>query len=323
MRNDFENAARRKNNLSLAAEVFLSVADELADGLLYGEDGKGGFLKENVLQSDAFLNAYAEAGDSLCFGQSLPTGTPLETAPFLSSFRTEAERLVSVYLLAAFCRKRADAGHPISLFDFLDDGGAPENSKIAYMRNAYSDAAYSVFSKGISGASVLYPSSFSAVCEEVYYGRAGYCILPYESSEEGVLSGFRRLISKYELRPVLTCSVITDGSSQSTTRFALLAKSVEKIKTDGRFSGKTLNEYLKITVSGPQEKVSLKVLGAASLCGLECTKTESVPLTWDEGSYAGALTFSLNGDGLIPFLLYLYLEVPESEIEGIYTDIIG
>ncbi len=322
MRNEFENAVRRKNRLSLAAEVFLSVADELADSLLYREDGEG-FLKENVLQSDAFLSAYTEARDSLCFTNGVPPETPPETAPFLSSFREDAERLASVYLLAAFCRKREEAGYPISISDFLDGNGEPENSKIAYMRNAYSDAAYSVFSKGISGASVLYPSSFASACEEVYYGRAGYCILPYESSEEGVLSGFRRLISKYELSPVLTCTVITDVSTQTTTRFALLAKSAVKIGIGRAFSEKTLNRYLKITVGGPQEKTSLKVLTAASLCGLKCTKTESVPLTWDEGSYAGAFTFSLNGGNPAPFLLYLYLEVPESEIDGIYTDIIG
>ncbi len=323
MRNDFENAVRRKNKLSLAAEVFLAIADGLADGLLYGEDGEGGFLKENVLQNDAFLNAYLEARDSLCFDKAIPNETPSEIAPFLFSFRTEAERLASVYLLTAFCRKRAEAGYPISLFDFLDDDGEPENSRIAYMRNSYSDAAYSVFSKAIKGASVLYPSSFAAVCEEVYYGRAGYCILPYESSDEGVLSGFRRLISKYELKPVLTCSVITDVSVQSTTRFVLLSKSTVKMSTDGVFVGKTLSKYLKITISGPQERVSLRVLGAASLCGLKCTKTESVPLPWDEGSYSSSLTFSLNGASPEPFLLYLNLEVPECEIEGVYTDISG
>ncbi len=321
MRNDFENAARQKNKLSLAAEVFLSVADGIADALLYGEGVEGGFLKDGVIQNDAFLSAYTEARDSLCFEQSDPSETPPETASFVSSFRTETERLASVYLLTAFCRKRAEAGCPISVSDFLYDEGEPENSKIAYMRNSYSDAAYSVFSKGISGASVLYPSSFTAVCEEVYYGRAGYCILPYESSEEGVLSGFRRLISKYELKPVLTCSVVTDAAMQSTTRFALLAKNAMKMNTDGLFHGKALHEYLKITVGGPQEKASLKVLGAASLCGLKCTKTESFPLPWDEGSYSSSLTFSLSGGNPVPFLLYLSLEVPESEIEGVYTDV--
>ena len=323
MRNDFENAARQKNALSLSAEVLLSGADELADALLYGAGGKKGFLKENILQSDEFLSAYAEARDSLSFAGAHLDGVPKETAPFVSYFRIQAERFASAYLLSAFCRKRTATGEPIRVSDFLENEGETENPRIAYMRNPYSDAAYNVFSKAVRGASVLYPSSFAAVCEEVYYGRAGYCILPYESSEDGVLPGFRRLISKYELRPLLTCPITTDTSVQSTTRFVLLSKNAARIDTDKLFYGKNLSEYLKITIGGPQENAFDKVLGAASICGLKCTKTESIPLPWDEGRYSSSLTFSLGTGDPVPFLLYLRLEVPESEIEGIYTDIVG
>ena len=320
MRNDFENAEKQKNNISLAAEVFLGAADELADSLVYGTRSENGSLRENILQNDEFMKAYAAARNTLVYS-ALPCGTPNETSGFLSVFRSKAECFASAYLISAFCRKRAEAGAKISVSEFLDGEGEPENSRIAYMRNPYSDKAYGVFSSGIKDASVLYPSSFSAVCEEVYYGRSGYCILPYESSEEGVLSGFRKLISKYELRPVLTCSVITDTSVQSTTRFALLSKSAVRLDAEELFAGKRLNGYLKITIGGPQEKVFERVLTAASLNGLVCTKTESVPLPWDDGRYSSALTFSLGSGDPVSFLLYLYLEIPESEIEGIYTDI--
>ena len=233
----------------------------------------------------------------------------------------KAECFAASYLISAFCRKRTEAGAKISVSDFLLGEGEPENSRIAYMRNPYSDKAYGTFSAGIKNASVLYPSNFAAVCEEVYYGRAGYCILPYESSEEGVLSGFRNLISKYELRPVLTCSVMTDASVQSSTRFALLSKSAVRLNARELFSGKSLNEYLKITIGGAQEGIVEKVLAAASFNGISCTKTESVPLPWDDGRYSSAITFSLDKGDPVPFLLYLWLEVPESEIEGIYTDV--
>lgn len=320
MRNDFENAIRRKEKISLAAEVLLSNADEIADSLAFGVGGEDGFLKESVLQSEDFLKAYTEAKNSLLFGSSLPESTPEETSGFLSSFREKSNCFITVYLLSAFCRKRADAGEGLALSRFLDGEGEPENSKIAYMRNAFSDTAYGVFSKWIKDASVTYPSSFAAVCEEVYYGRAGYCILPYESSEEGVLSGFRRLISKYELKPVLTCSVTTDFSVQSTTRFVLLSKSAMRIAVR---SGRRTCEYLKINVGGPQNDVLERVLFAASLNGLSCVKTESIPLPWDEGSYSSDITLSLDGADPVPFLLYLRLEVPECEIEGVYTDIGG
>ena len=95
------------------------------------------------------------------------------------------------------------------------------------------------------------------------------------------------------------------------------------IDTERAYNGRTLGRYLKIAIGGPQEKAFDKVLGAASICGLRCTKTESVPLPWDEGRYSSSLTFSLDAGELISFLLYLRLEVPESEIEGIYTDLVG
>ena len=321
MRNDFENAVREKNKLSLATEVFLATADELASSLVFGADGEKGFPKENVLQNEEFLKAYHFARQSLSFDLPVPDETPTETKSYLASFREKNDCFACAYLLTAFCRKRAEIGHPLSLSDFLDGDGDPENSRIAYMRNSYSDAAYVVFSQGIKDASVLYPQSFAAVCEEVYYGRAGYCILPYESSEEGVLSGFRRLISKYELSPVLTCSVVTDTAVQGTTRFALFTKNVMRLDVKKLYAGKTVNEYLKITVGGPQERVLERVLFAASLSGLSCVKTESIPLPWDESSYSSDITFLIDGADAVPFLLYLSLEIPECEIGGVYTDI--
>ena len=320
MRNDLENAIRRKNKLSLAAEVFLWTADELADSLLIKERKKKNFLGKDILHSEEFLKAYTDLKESLTF-EKVPAEVPEETSNFLSGFRSNAECFACAYLLSAFCKKRSEAGKPITFFDFLGSEGRPDSSKIAYMRNSYADTAYEIFSSVIKNASVLYPSSFAAACEEVYYGRVGYCILPYETSEEGVLSGFRRLISKYELSPVLTCSVVTDPSLQNTTRFVLLAKSAFRVNLELKNTEIKFCQYLKISIGGPQAKVFGKVLAAATFNQLSCVKTESVPLPWDDESYSSSLTFSVGNKDIVPFLLYLKLEVPESEIEGIFADI--
>lgn len=317
----FENASSRGKRLSLDAEVFMGTADELAEQLVFGNGSDGGFLKENILQSEPFRAAYTEALESLSFGGELPLGVPKETAGFLSGFRSKTECFIASYLLSAICRKKAEAGEKIDIGDFLSDGEEPKSSKIAYMRNSYSDKAYAIFSEGLKDATVLYPPSFAAVCEEVYYGRAGFCILPFESSEEGALSGFRRMISKYELHPVLTCSVITDVSLQSTTRFALLAKSSVRLDARKMFRDRALGEYLRITVGGSRSGVTEEVLMSASLNGLTCVKAESVPLPWDGARYSSVLTFSLDGGDPVPFLLYLLLNVPEGELDGAYTDV--
>jgi hypothetical protein len=62
-------------------------------------------------------------------------------------------------------------------------------------------------------------------------------------------------------------------------------------------------------------------LSAASLNGLVFIKTDSTPVAWDKDNYSSSLTFLINGEGLVPFLLYLFLEAPESVVDGIYFDI--
>lgn len=321
MRYGFENASSRRDRLSLDAEVFMGTADELAEQLISGNGADGGFLKEDILQSEPFRAAYTEALESLSFGGELPAGTPKETAGFLSGFRDKTKCFIASYLLSAICRKKAEAGEVIGIGDFLSDAEASKSSRIAYIRSTYSDRAYGIFSKVITDATVLYPPSFAAACEETYYGRAGYCILPFESSEDGVLSGFRRLISKYELHPVLTCSVVTDVSLQSTARFALLSKSAARISVPEAKRVVRLGEYLRITLGGARTGVTEEVLTSASLNGLTSVKVESVPVPWDGARYSSVLTFSLDGGDPVPFLLYLLLNVPEAEVDGVYTEI--
>ena len=98
MRNDFENAIRRKEKLSLSAEVLLSNADELAEALVFGVGGEKGFLKENILQSDEFPRAYAEARKALCFDLSSSDATPNEMAPFLLSLRNLISKFTSIFI---------------------------------------------------------------------------------------------------------------------------------------------------------------------------------------------------------------------------------
>ncbi len=99
----------------------------------------------------------------------------------------------------------------------LSESGA----HIAYFRNTYSDLAFRRFAKELSSPTVFYRESFAAVCEEVYADRCDFAILPVESSRDGQLSVTQKLLSKYELAPVLYCTVPT--TDDGTLTFGLFA----------------------------------------------------------------------------------------------------
>ena len=222
---------------------------------------------------------------------------------------------LSSCLLARLCRDVclacAETGNPISERDFFPLATEAENSRIAYMRSPLADEAYRVFSKTVREASVVYPQSFAAACEDVYNGRVGYCILPYESSDEGSLSGFVKLIAKYELSPVRVCSLATEHGS---TRFVLLGRSQYLSALGG---GKRL---LKITVDRPEADTVLRICSAAEELCVPLRKTESTPVSLGEG-YAAAMTFEFTGKDASPFLLYLALEVPECSEKAIFEEL--
>lgn len=311
-----------------------------------------------LLQNDTFLREYRKCCESLsCEGAGTESITADDSERTLFSMFSRLSRLRLCRYICEICGKMGH-GLPLSVFfgEDSENGANPAReetdvreislrSRIAYVKNSYSDTAYRVFSHHIDDASVVYPGSFSAVCEEVYYNRVGFCILPYETSDEGVLPGFRMLISKYELVPVLTCPVVTDTaqSGSRVTHFVLLSKNFMRIRPSGKFA-RGSKEFLKITLDNPDGGMMANVLGAAVCSGLDHVKTESVPISWEDGCYSCSVTFSLrcadNSDStnstsgtdntggadsssdIVPFLLYLALEVPESTPNGMYSSVL-
>ncbi|MBQ8249024.1 MAG: hypothetical protein IJY93_03965 [Clostridia bacterium] len=191
--------------------------------------------------------------------------------------------------------------------------------KIAYFRNAYADAAFRIFSDVIENPAVIYAEDFSAVCEEVYYGRADMCMLPLDSSRDAKLISFYRLIDKYELSPIFSCDVTTpDGSV--TTRYALLAKSPALPKNEvltkcDRF----FFEFSLIPSDGP---ILCEVLSAASKCGLSLYKVDSIPLSYNESEFSCDVILKVGSvAGLEAFVLFLALAIPQYEPLGFYPHI--
>ena len=300
-------ASVSERRLAHVAEAAKLLAMELDDGV-------------SVFENDAFISAYREFARAAFEPSGELNGMPEENRERIAAFLAEDAVNSAIFLCSDICRLMRERGTPLKFFDFF-----PQNTdyvsgaRIAYLRNPYSDTAFGIFSEVIKNPTVSLPRDFAGVCEEVYYGRCRYCILPVETSDEGALSGFRRLIAKYELCPVLSCSVSTANGTQ-TTRFSLFAKNMERITERKKGEVPTGQEVFSFRLEAPTEASLNKTVKALNMYGLRILTVNSAPVAWDEGRYS--FEFSAECDGeLDAMLLYLTLEIPEYTPIGLYLKV--
>ncbi|MBE6636547.1 MAG: hypothetical protein E7618_01945 [Ruminococcaceae bacterium] len=189
---------------------------------------------------------------------------------------------------------------------FFDEPPGEENETISYMKSSYADEAYTCFSTLLREPKVLYGHDFAEICENVYYGRCAYCILPIENSTDGRLAGFRGLIMKYGLRITKICRVETGGEGR--TVFALLKKTLTLPIGDEA----PMFEF-RVTA----ENGLLPLLCAAEVCGMQPLFVHSVP--GESRSYDMIMT--IDDEGFCGFLSFLHLEYPAFIPTGMYGEI--
>ncbi len=178
---------------------------------------------------------------------------------------------------------------------FFDEPADVENEIVSYMKSSYADTAYRAFTETMTDPKVLYGHDFAEVCENVYYGRCAYCILPVENSIDGRLAGFRGLIMKYGLKIITVCQV-EDSAAESHTLFALLKKNmvIPTEESEGFFEFCVETSDLHSLISG------------AEACGMHLISISSVP----GGAQHYDMVMQICEEGFCGFLSLLHLEYP-------------
>lgn len=190
-----------------------------------------------------------------------------------------------------------------------------ENIRVTYLKNTFSDEAYSIFSSCMEKSRVYYSDSFTEVCESVYYNRSDTCILPLENSDEGYLSGFYGLIRKYELKIVLTCNI--EDKDGHFTKFALLSKKLMNAMLPQK---KTGERFFKISFGPFSESIVCDIIYCAEYFGEALNKIDSRPVYYSENGYVFDITFSGEGD-IGKIVSWLDRREIGYEINGIYRHI--
>ena len=254
---------------------------------------------------------------------SLPDNSPPQFANAISPLKQNAEALSQLQRLSAtwqsirLCteiRRNLEEKSLLShqfFFPEIEEAPQKELCRVAYQRNSYADSAYLQFSKILHDPRVSYAHSFIAACEDVYNGICEYCILPVESSAEGQLNSFSRLIERFDLKIAATCEVAGTDASK-ITRFALLSRSMTVMLQKGK---QTFFEFAAPMGGSPS---TAALLSAAELCGLELYRVDSLPATEPHRFSSHYLFLTDQGD-LYTYLIYLAMEAPHYDPIGIYS----
>lgn len=208
------------------------------------------------------------------------------------------------------------------LFDSYEPCSSEAASKIAYVKNNFTDIAYLKFAEALKKAKFSYLSSFELVCEEVFSGKCEFCILPVETSSDGKLFTFYSMIDKYELKIIALCSVLHSDEQKSTT-FALLRKSLLPI--DILSLNPEATKKIRLEMRIPQAPSGASplhsIIQAATACDLQLCGINSMPLIYRDNLMSYYAVFNIHGSDLNTFMTYIALEFPQCYTVGFYSSI--
>lgn len=187
--------------------------------------------------------------------------------------------------------------------------------EVAYCKNALTDDSFTRFSRSVREIRPRRASSFEESCEMVYSARADFCILPVENSRDGLLSGFRRMIDRYELYVCGLCRI--EENEDEAVKAALLCRDPVffPAKNDVR-----TRRLCTVSVTLQEHHSLSRLLSASELLGMTLTRAHSVP---DDEYYSDPgrsylLTFEIK-NGPKPFLNWLELEGHGWKLMGLYN----
>lgn len=203
-------------------------------------------------------------------------------------------------LTAALCKEIVLQSPTLSPKDFLppQTEDEPTPASISYFRNPHSDEAYRIFSSHVDNAVSVYADTSNGCCEDVYTGRAAYCILPVYSSKEGMLSSFCTMVAEYELFAYAIAEVPIPRSDGHTI-FGLFKRRCEWNERKTHFAFGISDELLSELG---------RILCALSSLGAEPVRIGAVPIAEGERTIY-PIILNVARANLTAVLLYLEVAV--------------
>lgn len=191
-------------------------------------------------------------------------------------------------------------------FDEIFDGTV----RIACFSNRLADEAYEKLARALPKASQVICESIAAACEEVADGRSELCLLPIYSSTDGLMQNIYRQTVRYGLSPVMSVNVMSEGDFY--VRYVLFAANPCKRKNA---------DMMTLTVVPNQGENITFLSSALSFYGAVFEDMTSLGPSIYEGNRAFQFTFSVKDADMMKIYLFLQINFPRFEINGIYEKI--
>ena len=274
-------------------EKEISQINELAE-ILCDEAGE-----EEIFFSDpSFISRYEE----------LLASKDIECADFNFSRVKAKESFLNIgsraYLCMRICQILGITGLR-SVGTFFDGAKSSDMGSICYVKNPYADKAYLNFASGLEKAVAKYCGDFSLACEDVYYGRSTYCIIPISENTSGRLMGFRNLALKYDLK----IAAVTNVEWQSELRScALMKKELELPKVEK-------DTFFEFRIKNGDD--ICEIITAAKYCGMDVSEIRFS----SDGQNDADVVIKISDSGICGFLSYLCLQKHCFVPVGIYKTV--
>ena len=196
--------------------------------------------------------------------------------------------------------------------DFLPSSHA--GGRIVYVKNAYSDEAYDVFSAEISNPRVGYADSLKEAVRAVSADAAQYCLLPLE--ERGArIASVEELLFLNELR-IASVTPVFGYDGAADMKYALVSKHYRIpriLKGD--------EKYLEIMLPSEGDFRLDELLLAASILGNSLYRVKSSTFRTADGVREYYTAVLKGGTDFTSLLVYLTLFAPSATVMGIYKNI--
>ena len=211
------------------------------------------------------------------------------------------------------CERLSDKGYALLESDFLLSGTAAET--FVYVKNAYADEAYDVFSQDFADPRVSYVQSFKEALSSVALGRASYALLPIEE-------GYSRLPTVSEMIfngdfKIASITPVLGFDGLANMKYAM-------ISTGFLISGVMADDdrYLEIRIPTDSDTDVSYALLAARAYGIDVYRINTSVYETDEGrrSYFDVI-FKCTGKDYSCLLSYLTLFTSEFTAVGMYKNI--
>ena len=216
----------------------------------------------------------------------------------------------SCYDFALLCREMFSISGSDSAFFQSTSPRMSEQSfigAVSYIKNDYYDNAYAAFSKESGSLTQRYDTDFQSACESVYYGKAKYSILPIESSSDGFLISFRKMMDKYDLSIMSACNVLTVDDKIFT--LALVGNETEA-------SGGNLWEISVFFESEPELSDFLR---SAELFGSYIRRINCIPSSHSQGSYVYHICLDISNSYINALEYFIRARFPQYSSYGRYS----